>query len=465
MNNRHTSDSKSGLSISKSEKRRLKIRLIAFACCLATTAWAQTGGGYLGPGVLSSGAAGVGNRSGEVMDLRFYAGIDGVYDSSLQPVAVNSNGTLATVGGLYGIEANVGAYGTHSWKTAVLGLDYKGSFREYNGGSAYDAIDQNLILGYTWQESRRLAFNGQVIAGILSNGLSGVGIIAPTITTPNEVALPTTLLFDSRTYYLQGGLDATYIWSPRTSFTIGGQGFEVWRQSALLVGVEGYNARGTVEHRLNKNSSVGFTYQRQHFDFPKAFGQADIDTGELFVGTNFGRRWTLVVRGGVFHSEVKGLQAVALSPVIAALLGQTTSIQAFYREDIYPSGQVSLTRKFKTSNLTFSYGQMVAPGNGVYLTSRSSTGNVGYSYTGIRKVSLSLGGGYSNLASLGQGLQPYRSFTGGGGITYTLPWSLHLVARYDYRYQQIEDLIYKHTGYRASIGITFSPGKVPLSLW
>ncbi len=39
------------------------------------------------------------------------------------------------------------------------------------------------------------------------------------------------------------------------------------------------------------------------------------------------------------------------------------------------------------------------------------------------------------LSSLGQGIPPYRPCTGGAGITYTLPWSLHLVARYDYRYQ------------------------------
>jgi hypothetical protein len=443
----------------------LKKQFISFACCLASTAWAQTGGGYLGPAVLSSGASGVGNRSGEVVDLRFYAGINGVYDSSLQPVAVDSKGNLMTVGGLYGMEANVGAYGTHSWKRALLGLDYTGSFREYNGSSAYDSIDQSLNLGYTYQKSRRLSFSGQVIGGILSNGLGGLGIIAPTISIPNSVALPTTLLFDSRTYYLQGGLDATYVFSPRTSFTIGGQGFEVWRQSHELVGVQGYNARGTVEHRINRTTAVGFTYQHQHFEFPKAFGQADMDTGELFVGTNIGRRWTLVARGGIFHSEVKGLQDVTLTPAIAALLGQTTSIQAFYREDIYPSGQVSLTRKFKTSNLNFSFGQTVTPGNGVYLTSRSTTGYGNYSYTGIKKVNLSLTGGYSSLASLGQGLQPYKTFNGGGGITYALPWSLHLVARYDYRDQLIEDQIYKHTGYRATIGISYSPGKVPLSLW
>ena len=435
-------------------------------CWLASTAAAQNGGGYLGPAVLSSGAGTIGYRSGQQVDLRFYGGIDGFFDSSIQPVEVDSKGNLITLKGLEGVEGNIGVYGSHAWKSAQLGVDYRGIFRAYNGNSGYDGIDQSLVMGYSWQESRRVSFNGQVLAGILSNGLSGVGILAPVPTlSSNVVATPTTLLFDSRSYYLQGGLDMTYMLSPRTSFTFGGQGFEVWRQSPDLVGVEGYNARGTVEHKVNKTTSVGFTYQRQHFDFPKAFGQADIDTGELFLGTKLGPRWALTVRGGVFHADVEGLQTVELNPVVAALLGTTESIQAFHQSNIYPSGHVSLTRTFKQASLDFAYGQTVSPGNGVYLTSKTQSGTAGYSYTGIRKVNLSLSGGYNNLASLGQGIAPYRAAVGGGGVTYTLPYGLHLVARYDYRYQAIEDLIYKHTGYRASLGITYSPGKVPLSLW
>lgn len=422
------------------------------------------GGGYLGPGVLSSGASGVGNRSGQQVDLRFYAGVDGVYDSSVQPVSLNPNGTLTTISGLYGVEAQIGAYGTHSWKTALLGLDYHGNFREYANASSYDGIDQSLVLGYTWQKSRRLVFNAQGLAGTYSDGLGLIGI-TPEFTNTNEVATPTSLLFDNRSYFVQGGLGVTIVQSPRTSYTLNGQGFEVWRQSSVLVGVEGYNLRGTVEHRLSKRTSVGFTYERQHFDFPKVFGQADIDTGQLFVGTNFGRFWSFTLRGGVFHSEVSGLQQVALSPVIAALLGQSSAIQAFYRANIFPSGDVSLSRRFKTANLTFSYSQSVVPGNGVYLTSKTDMGTASYSYTGIRKLNLGVSGGYDSLNSLGPAIQPYRTANGGAGLTYTLPYSLHLTARYDYRYQQIESLIYKNTGYRVTIGVTYSPGKVPLSLW
>jgi hypothetical protein len=440
----------------------LSKRLIGLACFLASTALAQIGGGYLGPGVLSSGASGVGNRSGQQVDLRFFAGVNGVYDSSLSPTSVNANGTLTTVNGLYGVEANVGLYGTHSWKTAQLGIDYRGTFREYDGDSAYDGIDQFLTLGYTWQESRRLVLKANALAGTLSDGLA-FGIL-PQV-TGNEVATPTTLLFDNRSYYLQGGLDATFVQSARTSYTFGAGAFDVWRQSAALIGVEGYNARGTVEHRLNKTTSIGFTYQRQHFDFPKVFGQSNIDTGELFLATNIGRRWQFIVRGGIFHAEVSGLEQVALNPVIAALLGQTAVIQSFYKVDYYPSGQLSLSRQFKAANLTFSYGQSVAPGNGVYLTSKSDNGIASYSYTGIRKLNLGISGGYSSLNALGQGIAPYRTAFGGAGFSYSLPKALHLIARYDYRYQEIESFTYKHTGNRVTLGLSFSPGTLPLSLW
>jgi hypothetical protein len=443
----------------------LKKRLIGMACCVASTALAQLGGGYLGPAVLSSGATGVGNRSGQQMDLRFYAGVNGVYDSSVQPVAINSQGQLVTVNGLYGVEANVGVYGTHSWRTALLGVDYRGVFREYANDPTYDAIDQYLTLGYTWQQSRHIIWKAQLLGGLLDDALGGIGFEPAITSVGSSVVSPSTLLFDSRSYYLQGGLDLTWQETARTSFTIGGQGFDVWRQSPALVGVEGYSAHGSVEHKLNRTTSVGFFYQRQHFNFPKVFGQADIDTGEVFLGTNLGRLWSLTVRAGVFHSEVSGLQTVTLSPIIAQLLGQATTVQAYYRADIYPSGNVSLTRKFKTASLNFHYSQSVVPGNGVYLTSKNDDGGAAFSYTGIHKVNLTISGAYDSLNSIGQQILPYRTGTGGAGITYTLPWSLHFVARYDYRYQEIESLIYKHTGYRTTVGLTWSPGKVPLSLW
>ena len=156
MNNRHTSDSNVVFENINRRKRRLKKRLIVLACCLASTALAQLGGGYLGPAILSSGATGVGNRSGQVMDLRFFVYVDAVYTSDLDLATVNSQGQLVKIGGLYGADANIGVYGTHSWKRAQLGVDYRGTFREYVNGSSYSGIDQYLTLGYSVQPTRRI---------------------------------------------------------------------------------------------------------------------------------------------------------------------------------------------------------------------------------------------------------------------------------------------------------------------
>src|SRR5712692_1453994 len=111
---------------------------MAVACLLAATAAAQQTDSYLGPGVLSRGAGDIGTRSGQQVDLRFYAGASGIYDSEIQPVSVDSKGNLIQVNGLYGVEANLGAYGVHNWKTATLGLDYHGLYRHYNERTYFD---------------------------------------------------------------------------------------------------------------------------------------------------------------------------------------------------------------------------------------------------------------------------------------------------------------------------------------
>jgi hypothetical protein len=156
---------------------------------------------------------------------------------------------------------------------------------------------------------------------------------------------------------------------------------------------------------------------------------------------------------------------VTLNPVVAALLGVSFGQQTFYRENYYPAANVTLTGHFKTYSVGISATQSVVPGNGVYLTSNQQAASASYSYTGIRKWNLGLSAGYNKLASIGQGIQDYSSFNGGAGITYSLTRALHIIARADSRYQQIDVIGYNRTGYRATIGLGFSPGNVPLSLW
>jgi hypothetical protein len=437
-------------------------------CLLAATAAAQQADSYLGPGVLSRGVGGIGMRSGQQVDLRFYAGVSGVYDNQLQPVSVDAKGNLNLVKGLYGVEGDLGAYGVHNWKTASLALDYRGLYRHYSEHTYFDGSDHTLALGYTYRKSRRLVFDLRQLAGTYAQGF-GVYGVAPSATV-DIVNQPTALLFDNRTHYIQSTMDVSYLASARTIYTAGGDGFLVRRQSSALVGVNGYQLRGSVQHRLSRVTTVGATYQHLHFDYPKFFGEADINQAEGFYATQLGRRWTFSLAGGVYIADVVGEQQLALDPAVRDLLGVGFTFQAFSRRVTYPSGDVRLTRQFKTSTITFDYNRTVLPGNGIYLTSRSENGTGTFSYSGIRKWNFSISGGFNSLDSIGQGLSPYHQYSGGAGITYGVSRSVHIVTAYDARHQEIlQDFAtiagYRRTGYRATLGLTFSPGDVPLSLW
>jgi hypothetical protein len=99
----------------------------------------------------------------------------------------------------------------------------------------------------------------------------------------------------------------------------------------------------------------------------------------------------------------------------------------------------------------------------VYLTSRETHAGATFSYNAARKWNLSVGGGYSRLYGIGQNLQPYSQFVGGGGATYAITSPIHAFVRYDAHHQEISQGIYGQTGYRATIGLSFSPGDVPLA--
>lgn len=446
----------------------MKILWIALTCVFASTAEAQLSD-YLGPGVLSRGAGDIGQRGGQPVNLRFFANLTGIYDNSLLPYSVDSQGNLVQVNGLYGIEAGFGVYGTHQWRRARLGLDYRGNFYHYNKASFYDGTSHNLGLGYTYRKSRRLTFDLREIAGTSSRAIGGLGFFygaGAAALSSDIINQPGAQLFDNRIYYLQTSMAVNVIQSARTVYTLGGDGYTVRRQAKGLASLNGYTLRGRVQHRLSKNRSVGLTYEHTHFDFPPQFGEADIDTLMASFNSGFRRRWTFSVSAGAFLAEVNGLREVRLDPVIAAVLGQATGIQTFYRRTIYPTGTASLTGQLnRTSSVTLSYARMVTRGNGLYLTSRSESGSGSYTYTGIRKWNLGVNGGYTTLSGIGQNIRPYTLVTGGAGFTYGLTRALHVTGRFDARHQQIDLAGALRTGYRVSMGFAFSPGDVPLSLW
>jgi hypothetical protein len=441
-------------------RRRVAVTILA-AMLVAGIASAQVGaGGYQGPAVLSRGAQGVGNRAGQQVNLRYSIGVNGIYDTGLVPFALGADGKLQDLGGQPGVEASATAYGSHEWRRSLLGLDYSGNYRRYPKSDLFSGSNQILKLGYTLQPTRRFTLDTTASAGTTKFGSGFANYGGGDTFDPN-----TALLFDNRLNFAQGGLHASYLTSARTSYTAGGQFFTVRRDNAQFASVNGYSLEGTAQHQLSRRTIVGALFTHMHYDYSKSFGESDINSYLGFWQRTFGRSWKASVKAGIFTAEVQGLERINLDPEIAQILGVSTGVRTFYRKTNYPSGEFTLSWLGRTSTFTTSYQRTFNPGNGIYLTSTAENALLSYSYSGVRKWTLSLSAFGNRMKSVGQDLQPYRSLGGAVGATRAITDSLHVVARFDSRQQQISGSSFRRWSNRYSLGIAFSPGSIPLSLW
>jgi hypothetical protein len=182
--------------------------------------------------------------------------------------------------------------------------------------------------------------------------------------------------------------------------------------------------------------------------------------------TQVSRQVQLSARIGGARLESNSLTEVALDPALAALLGESVSIQAAHTLNYVPDMQVRLSDTFRHSQFTLEYLNQVVPGNGVYLTSRNNSGNVSYSYSGVRHWNFGVNGTYGRMTALVQTVGVYTAYGAGAGITRDLGRGLHTVLRLDaHHYDIATSTAFTHTEYRASLGLSFSPGDVPLVLW
>jgi hypothetical protein len=439
----------------------VKRQTLALALAVMPAVLAQNVGTFSGPSILTSGANKIGQRAGQDVDLQLHVYANGIYDDGMLPLAKDANGSLVQLDALYGVETGGGIYGRHSFRRSVLGIDYNGNYRHYanlptNIPTGLNGTNQDLRIGYTWQKSRRLLFDLTGVGGIQNYG---------TVIQTDGSALvnSNSLLFDNRTEYLQGGMNTTYLLSNRTSFTAGGAAYTVRRRAVELIGVNGYNLNGLLQHQFGRNTIIGAGYQHQHYDYPRAFGESDINVYTFQLEQKIGRNWRLGLSAGAYTSEVQGVENTALDPSIAALLGVGTVKTIFYRTNILPMGNLSLTRQFRRATFYASYQRTVNPGNGVLLTSRQEAYNVGYSYTGIRRWTLSASVASTDFRALGQQVRRYRQINGTASVSYRLVAGMNVVASYTRRDQEFSNTLFQRNASRISFGIYFQPGNIPIS--
>ncbi len=416
--------------------------------------------GYGGPGVATRGGQ-MGNRGTEAVSLRPYINVLGIADNGLTGVGLTENGEIVNPGTLYGVEANMGAYGSHSWKRSQIGLDYQGNYRHYSRNTFYNGSDQILGLSYTTQVNRRTAVQLSTFAGTTSRttgGTFGNGLLAPQFlgSTVNDI-------FDNRAYFLNTSGQMTMQVGARNFVSMGGSAFAVRRQSSALVGLNGQMANGGIGRQFGRRMTLGVNYQYFHVDYPRVFGEADSHMLMAQLTRQFARRWELGFGVGAVRTDFVGVRQVAVDPVVAELFGVTTGREAFNAINMSSVFAASLRRGMRRGSFGLNYNRGVNPGNGALLLNRQETIGGNYSYNTGNNWSLSV---YSNLNRF-SGFGAYNDrlyyFSTSFMATRQLTTDFHFTALLEVRKMNVVSDTFRRVSNRVAIGMTYSPGSIPIS--
>jgi len=426
----------------------------------AVPAFAQ----YAGPAILLRGEAPA-SMQGTVIDFRPFLSVGGGYISGLSGVSVDPSGNVVDDSSA-ALRVSGGVSGSHAWKHINLGLDYQASLQHTPQYSYYDSSDQTMTLGFTDRLTRHATLVVRETAGMLSNHFGTVNLNPALPFDPATAYVPTNQFFNNRTYYLSTQADLTIQRSTRLSFDIGADGFLQRYRSLSLYGATGAGARGDLQYRLTRRSTIGAGYTYTHYSFTHIFSSTDLHG---IVGTyaiRISRNTEFSGYAGIMRVETKFQQFVPLDPAIAAILGISGAAVVSYQKETIPnvSGRFSYT--VHNGVFSVSGGHAVIPGNGVFLTSTSTNVQGGYSYTGLRRWSMNAGLGYSKSDSLGNVIGNYGWETGSLSVSRQLFRYTHgfLSANFS-KYNSPDFQNYNRWTYFISAGLAFAPGDVALRLW
>lgn len=438
--------------------RRRAAVVLAVGVAFSEVALSQ---GYGGPSMLSRGGNRPGQRGRAPAEIIVYGGVRGTVDTGLVPVLLEEDGTLANRT-IYGGQAEIGAYGTHSWRRTVLGLDYRGDYRMTTRNSGFNGTNQALSLDIQHQMNSRLNFFFRETAGTTNRAFGGFA--APVHTDLSSLNLANDEAFDTRVYFSQTSGGVAIRKSARMTVVLSGDGFFVKRPDPRLVSTNGFRATGAVNYRTSSRTMIGGAYQFLNFEYPRAYGGSELH-GPMFTVTHrLTRNLELSIAAGLLLVYTFGTQNVTLSPEVAALLGRTSGVEAFTRNDVLPQIFASAGYTLERSRFTASFLSGTTPGNGVLLTSQRNAGMLGYSFTGIRKLSLGASARYAQTLSKSIAADKLSNTSVGGGINYAITRLLNISSQLDYRTYRTGGISGRE-GFAFTLGLIVSPARIPVSIW
>ena len=156
----------------------------------------------------------------------------------------------------------------------------------------------------------------------------------------------------------------------------------------------------------------------------------------------------------------------SVDPVIAALLGVSSTAEIAHFVAWTPTGSVRLSQVLRQGVVYVTAGRAVLPGNGLFITSYSDSVAGGYTYTGVRRWSLSSFVSYDRSQSVANFIGAYSDVSGGLAASRQIARSVHVVFGYDVRkYNSADFHNYNRAVQEGHFGIGFTPGDVPLRIW
>lgn len=397
--------------------------------------------------------------------FRPFVDVSAVYDTGLSGVGLTSSGQLANESSP-GIQVAGGISGSHFWRHTQIGLEYHGDITEFQKATYFSNTTQMMMLGIKHQFTRHIYLNLRETAGTFSYG---GGILPLDLATPFDASqsyVPVTDFFDNRTIYGTTQADLIIQKTARLSFDLGGDGFFNRRRSSALASIAGGTARADVQYRLTRRTTIGAEYTYNHFSFNHIFSSTDIHGAVGTYAVQLSRWLELTGFAGVMRVETKFVQDVPVDPVVTAILGIQESPQVVYSVRYVPNISGRLSRTFQHGIAYINASHTVTPGNGLFLTSTITDISAGYTYTGLRRWSFNLQGGYLGASSIGN---VYGNYGGDNAImsaSRQVSRAVHVIASFNLRrYNSGNFALYNRTFYDAKIGIGFAPGDVPLRVW
>ncbi len=420
---------------------------------------------YSGPAVLSRSYSISQPLIPQQLKWQESVGVSGVYDSGVVRT-VNADGSLGAASTLMGVLVNWGLTGRHYFRRDMVSVSYTGNISEYSGSGAYSGLNQNMGVAYSHVLSRRLTLNVSGSGSILSQNsvLENQPTGPDTIANINIASSPNIQIFDVGAKQFTSQADLTWKLTSRLSFSMGTSYFGIERDSALLLGVTGQQARGDVNYRWTRKMTVGAYYSFNHYLYPHGFGNSATNTFGLIYSYAFNRTTQLRFRGGLSSVQSLGLETVPINPAIAALLGESTGVVDSYLTYRTTDFSVQFIKDFRGGKRTASiaYARGISPGNGVFQTSQQESISANLTTRLFRNYSLAIQAGRDTLVSVTlsaiENLGKYQSDYGRISLSRTYRRGVGLSLAAEYRYFDVDVLGYLRSQVRITSGFTWGSG-------